>query len=155
MIRVKYPMFTLCMLYLLLVQDTTGILRISLLSSLLHEIGHVMVWIYYKKSLPELTLSPTGIGLQIVPWDFTSRQMVLLAAAGPLINLICAAAAQIYMVWGHASYWLFFFGTVNLLVGGFNLLPFGALDGRRILQAVYKLYTKGHPRNLNVKNRHY
>ena len=43
-------------------------------------------------------------------------------------------AAGVAYLWMQqsASYWGWFFWGTNLLVGGFNLLPVGPLDGKRI-----------------------
>ncbi|OUN85693.1 hypothetical protein B5G03_09385 [Gemmiger sp. An50] len=81
--------------------------------------------------LPVLELSPGGIGLCLGSAQLSPRQEGVLAAAGPAVNLIVAGAAYLWMQ-RSASYWGWFFLGTNLLVGGFNLLPVGPLDGKRI-----------------------
>lgn len=55
---------------------------------------------------------------------------LLLAAAGPGVNLLLAAGMLAWME-GPAGYGYFglWFVCTNLLVGGFNLLPLPGLDG--------------------------
>ncbi len=131
MIQLSNPILFLTGLWVALYRDHMGIVRISILCSLLHELGHVMVWVFLKRSMPELVLSPIGIGLSIYDAHFSSRQELVLAAAGPLVNFVLAIIS-----WGilsyHASYWGYFFMGANLLISLFNLLPVGCLDGKRI-----------------------
>lgn len=115
--------------------DTNGFVRIGILASLLHEAGHVLVWLIYTRSAPVLRLSLGGIGLDIQGNQLSKKQLLILAAAGPFTNFVCFAAA--FAVLQHsASYWGYFFAGANLAIGLFNLIPLGSLDGRRILQAL-------------------
>ena len=131
MIRLRQPELLLLGLWLGLTHDHLGILRISLLCSLLHESGHIAAWIVFTGMLPVLELSPGGIGLCLGSAQLSPRQEGVLAAAGPAVNLIVAGAAYLWMQ-RSASYCGWFFLGTNLLVGGFNLLPVGPLDGKRI-----------------------
>ena len=131
MIRLRQPELLLLGLWLGLTHDHLGILRISLLCSLLHESGHIAAWVVFTGTLPVLELSPGGIGLCLGSAQLSPRQEGVLAAAGPAVNLIVAGAAYLWMQ-RSASYWGWFFLGTNLLVGGFNLLPVGPLDGKRI-----------------------
>ena len=130
MIRLRQPELLLLGLWLGLTHDHLGILRISLLCSLLHESGHIAAWIGFTGMLPVLELSPGGIGLCLGSAQLSPRQEGVLAAAGPAVNLIVAGAAYLWMQ-RSASYWGWFFLGTNLLVGGFNLLPVGPLEGKR------------------------
>ena len=52
--------------------------------------------------------------------------------AGPLVNFL-AAAGMFLSAWHKASYGLYFFAAVHLCMGLYNCLPFGVLDGARLL----------------------
>lgn len=54
---------------------------------------------------------------------------VLLAAAGPLANLLACAAVLAFMQWAGYSCGGYWFACCNLLVGGSSLLPLPGLDG--------------------------
>ncbi|WP_435077993.1 metalloprotease [Halococcus sp. AFM35] len=65
----------------------------------------------------------------------TERQNGLIALAGPVMNLVLALGFAALALFGSG-----FVGTVgafgvgiNLLLAGFNMLPFGPLDGRTVL----------------------
>ena len=131
MIRLRQPEVLLLGLWFGLMHDPLGILRISLLCSLLHESGHIAAWAVFTGTLPVLELSPGGIGLCLGNARLSPCKEGVLAAAGPSVNLIAAGAAYLWMQQS-ASYWGWFFLGTNLLVGGFNLLPVGPLDGKRI-----------------------
>lgn len=131
MIRLRQPEVLLLGLWFGLMHDPLGILRISLLCSLLHESGHIAAWVIFTGTLPVLELSPGGIGLCLGNARLSPCKEGVLAAAGPSVNLIAAGAAYLWMQQS-ASYWGWFFLGTNLLVGGFNLLPVGPLDGKRI-----------------------
>lgn len=131
MIRLRQPEVLLLGLWFGLMHDPLGILRISLLCSLLHESGHIAAWVIFTGTLPVLELSPGGIGLCLGNARLSPCKEGVLAAAGPSVNLIAAGAAYLW-IQQSASYWGWFFLGTNLLVGGFNLLPVGPLDGKRI-----------------------
>ena len=136
---VHRPLLLLTLLILLLLRDHSGLARTALLASVLHETGHVLAYWCLRRELPALSLSPCGIALR---WQSgigeTPRRHLLVAAAGPAVNLLlCAGALTLMQV--QASYWGYTFAGVNLCTGLFNLLPLGGLDGARILTAVREL----------------
>ena len=62
----------------------------------------------------------------------TNLQELLLAAAGPAVNLLACAAVLAFMratAYTYGGYW---FACCNLLVGASNLLPLPGLDGAHI-----------------------
>ena len=87
------------------------------------------------KSLPVLSFSVRGIGLDACAALLSRRQTFLLALAGPLTNFVLCAAVLCAMQLS-ASYWGYFFAAANLATGLFNLLPLGDLDGHRMLQCL-------------------
>ncbi|WP_049903094.1 zinc metalloprotease [Halococcus agarilyticus] len=65
----------------------------------------------------------------------TERQNGLIALAGPVTNLVLAVAfAPLALLAGGFLGVVGAFGVgINLLLAGFNMLPFGPLDGRKVL----------------------
>ena len=136
------PLPALFWLALLLALDGTGLVRLSLLCALLHESGHVAVHLVLLHRLPRLKVSPTGICLSMRGVLLPSQKALLLAAAGPLMNLICCASAIFWMELAGYSYRVYWFAAVNLLLGTVNLLPLPSLDGQRIVEALLQIPKK-------------
>ena len=136
------PLPALFWLALLLALDGTGLVRLSLLCALLHESGHVVVYLALFHRPPRLKVSPTGICLSLRGVLLSSRRALLLAAAGPLINLLCCASAIFWMELAGYSYRGYWFAAVNLLLGTVNLLPLPGLDGQRIVEALLQIPKK-------------
>ena len=68
------------------------------------------------------------------------REMLLISLAGPLTNIMLAAAFFILGISGLAgsSIWaqaVTFALFINLILAAFNMLPFGPLDGKKIFDA--------------------
>lgn len=136
-LRLHAPLVILFVLAFVLALDGAGIARIGLLCALLHESGHILMYRHLWHHWPDLTISPLGICLLQRGLPMTAQQEFLLAAAGPLVNLLCCLAVLGWMHCVHYFYWGYWFASTNLLVGGVNLLPLPGLDGERILRSFF------------------
>ena len=86
-IRWKQPLLTLAALTLLLAFDGSGILRVGLGCAVLHECGHALAYRLLWQRWPEIEVSPFGLCLRLRGLPMTNLQELLLAAAGPAVNL--------------------------------------------------------------------
>lgn len=133
-LRLRAPLTTLFLLAAALLFDTAGVLRWGLLASVLHEGGHLALWVLLTRTPPRLVVSPAGIRLSMRGASLRQSSVRCLAAAGPLTNLGLCAVTVAAMRWvcgyTYGGYW---FASANLLVGAFNLLPLPGLDGARVL----------------------
>ena len=121
----------------------------SLISVLLHELGHAAMASRFGVRTVEIVMFPIG-GLSrmesaLLPW-----QEILVASAGPLVNLLLAGALFAYMTASHqvsqivisdlvqpsgkSALALLLYG--NVLLAAFNLLPAYPMDGGRIMRAL-------------------
>ena len=139
-LRLRMPCLTLFLLTLALLFDSTGTVRTGLCCAALHECGHIASYAFLWHRLPLLELSPFGICLRLRGQPMTARQELLLAAAGPLANLLVCAAVLLFMRGAGYSYGGYWFACCNLLVGGSNLLPLPGLDGWRIAGALHGIW---------------
>lgn len=136
-LRLRMPCLTLFLLTLALLFDSTGTVRTGLCCAALHECGHIGAYAFLWHRLPLLELSPFGICLRLRGQPMTRREQLVLSAAGPLANFLCAALTLFSME--KFSCWSFFgyrFAACHLLVGAVNLLPLPPLDGANIAAAV-------------------
>ena len=127
------PSFLLCAcLAAGLLFDPMGFLRMTLVCAFVHESGHVLAYMLCAHKLPGLHFSAGGIGLSGAE-QLPRTQELWVLAAGPLANFI-RAALLFLQLHRQASYALYFLAAVSLCTGVYNLMPFGVLDGARLLQ---------------------
>lgn len=117
----------------MLLLDTTGYMLLSLLAVAAHELGHLLA-MWGLKSVPkEVRLSVYGVTIFKSPYALP-KQELLVAAAGPLANLLFAILlGAIYGLWKVERVGVF--AMIHLVVAGFNLLPARGLDGGTLLLA--------------------
>ena len=129
------PVLLCACLAAVLLFDQLGFLRMALVCAALHESGHVLVYVLCARRLPRLRFSVEGISLSGAQ-QLSRAQELWVLAAGPMANFIFAALL-LWRLQRRASYGLYFLAAVSLCTGLYNLLPFGVLDGARILQNLF------------------
>lgn len=138
-VRVRAPLAVLFVLCFALALDSIGVVRIGLFCAVLHESGHLLMYRWQWKCWPDLEISPGGICLRLRGVPLTPQREFLLAAAGPLCNLLTCCGMLGWMeLTGQYSYLGYWFASANLLVGGMNLLPLPGLDGARMLHSFWR-----------------
>ena len=121
----------------------------SLVSVLLHELGHAWVASRFGIKTTEIVMFPIG-GLSRMERMLPPTAEICVALAGPLVNVLLAGGIFAYMVSTHVTaiihvadllqpngknpLALLLYG--NILLAGFNLLPAFPMDGGRILRAL-------------------
>src|ERR1043166_6403971 len=109
----------------------------------LHEFGHAIAAKGYGINTPDITLLPIGgvARLERIPEE--PKQELVIAIAGPLVNVIIAAC--LYLVTGSRGHvmsgvqsedMLIGIRQINILLVLFNLLPAFPMDGGRVLRAL-------------------
>lgn len=130
-----------------------GLLFIILLflCVVLHELGHALMARRFGVHTPDITLLPIGgvARLERIPEE--PKQELLIAIAGPLVNLVIAAVLLFVVRVQVASSDLVDLNTprvalmaklasVNIFLVLFNLLPAFPMDGGRILRALLAMH---------------
>ena len=107
--------------------DDIGMTLLTLLSALLHELGHIFAITFFVNkgfSFPKAVIS----GLRIkIDTPLSYREEILVCLFGPLANLI---AFLIFLPFFYE------FAIINLATAVSNLLPMPDYDGEKILFAV-------------------
>lgn len=114
--------------------DTASLLRMTLLCAAFHEAAHIAAYCLCTKRLPKITLHMGGIALNRTAYLNANQEKIVLLC-GPLANFLLAAVLA-WRVNQTASYTLWFLLCVSFCTGCYNLLPFGALDGARLLKSI-------------------
>ena len=91
------PLLLCGALYLLLWSDASGFLRIGLYAAVLHEMGHILVYLALFRRLPVIEVTMTGFCMRTRGQALTRGQTFLLAAAGPGTNALLAAVWAVRM----------------------------------------------------------
>lgn len=128
-------LLVLGLLTIALAFDPAHLLSMALLAAFLHECGHALVFVLLTGHRPCLRPDGLGVSLSVAQTTLSTRQECWLLLAGPGANLI-ATGVTICLMQHSASYGGWFFACANLLLGLFNLLPVGYLDGGRLLRCL-------------------
>lgn len=104
-------------------------------STLLHECGHITAAALLKKTPREITVLPMGISISYSEIG-SYRDICLVALAGPFMNLLTAAAVPLFSLSSDfAAYALLF----SLSLAAMNLIPLSFFDGGSALCAVISM----------------
>src|SRR5208283_3348630 len=133
--------------------DSTLFIVLLFLCVVLHEFGHILAARRYGIEAPVVTLLPIGgvASMQRLPSD--PRQELVVALAGPAVNLVIAVA--LILVMGslrpgelaeidnpHLSL-MGRLAAANLFLALFNLIPAFPMDGGRVLHALLAMRIGG------------
>jgi Zn-dependent protease/CBS domain-containing protein len=114
-------------------------------SVLVHELGHALVGRRFGVPVDEILLFVFGGSARLEQEAPGPGAEIVIAIAGPLVNLVIGAAClvpwlvidassgDVLVAIGTLSFWV---GASNLFLAAINLLPAFPLDGGRLLRAV-------------------
>lgn len=95
-------------------------------SLFLHEAGHIVLIGLLKEKINIFYIIPFGFSCRLKNQSkMEKKKMLKILWAGPVTSFIVA---------GLAFFWTKDFAIINLIIGIFNLLPLGSLDGGRIFR---------------------
>ena len=105
-----------------------------MLFALLHELAHMFAGLCLKLKPRTLAIEPLGIGIEFEDFKNTEKNKIIIAIAGPALNLILAILFAFINI-KHQNLII----NINILIAIGNLLPVYPLDGGRILKSIIKM----------------
>lgn len=126
-IRVSLDFSFFAVVGVFLAFDKSGYGLCCLCACFCHELGHLLAMALEKKPPKEMIFSGGGI---CIKQRYDASTLVL--GAGCAVNF--CLFALFCLVLPRDSIYKLLFGGANLIIGIFNLLPMGELDGKRLLE---------------------
>lgn len=118
--------------------NTGDEIRYGIIFSLIHEIGHLIA-VFLCGETPEL-IRFGAFGMTIVRKnDITQdyKKEFITALSGPMMNFLCSGIfCLFYLVFGNSLF--LSLSIINIIIGGFNIMPIFLLDGGRALESLLK-----------------
>jgi len=108
--------------------DNTGYGFLSLLACLVHEAGHLTAMIMLGEKPREIMFGGGGVKIAAAG---ASKNPLFVLIAGSFVNI--SLFLILYTVLPKTDIYPIMFAVLNLIIGVFNLLPIGCLDGKHIL----------------------
>ena len=109
--------------------NKTKVFLLCLVALIIHEAGHIITIYILKEKVSIFHILPLGFCCRLKNQNRISNEnMIKILLFGPVTS-ICVAGLFL---------WTKEFSIVNLMIGLFNLLPFGNLDGGRVVKIIEK-----------------
>jgi stage IV sporulation protein FB len=112
--------------------DRQAIVPLALVACACHELGHYVAIRLLGGDIKQINLTAIGAEMVLLRPLCGWRECVA-ALAGPVVNLLLALC---FSRWESGST----FVGLNLVLGCFNLMPVGRLDGGRVLDYILSLF---------------
>ncbi len=123
--------------------DNMNIFKYCLVSSVFHEIRHIISYRYFIKKWPRIDVSIFGFRMQN---DVSyNKYNIFILSAGPLINLFLVFLA-LFSNNIYPSLMWYSFASVNIIILILNVLPVYYLDGGQILYILSPFYQRNYIR---------
>ena len=132
-VRVKLSFFLLTLLALFSFLDKSNLIILAILSSFIHELGHIVAAHLLGCGVKQIDFTPCGIKMILAkPLSLVNTyKKIVVLSAGCAVNLILFT---IFLAFNQKN-----IALINLSIAIFNLIPVTTLDGGRILRELLGL----------------
>lgn len=109
-----------------------------------HEYGHALAAKRYDITTHDIVITPVGGVARIVNLFANPKQEIVIAIAGPLVNIVYFCIGMLLYAFEipYVHYFVYYFCLINIIMGVFNLIPAYPMDGGRVLRAILTYVTK-------------
>lgn len=141
--NIKFNLNIFLFLILFLITNQLEIYALIMIFALIHELAHMICGVVLGLKPDTLRIMPFGFSIEFKPnlkdynkkiakSNLLSLKKILIALAGPLVNLIIVILGIIFNIDNNIVF-------SNLLILLFNLIPIYPLDGGRVLKNLFKI----------------
>ncbi len=132
-IKIEITFLFVAFISFVILIDVSSNVLITVLSSMLHEIGHLFTMISLGNKPQKVRFELTGINIiRNQEIAISTKNEILISFGGPFVNALMTLASSVILVFFNNEV-LLTFACINLILMTFNLLPVKKLDGGRIL----------------------
>lgn len=131
--------------FILLISLLSGLFKYILIISLIvlvHECGHILVCLYFKRSITSVEILPFGGLIKID--SFISENIyedMLISIAGIFMQVVLGIIVFLLYKYNLINIWYYdTFKMYNVIIILFNLLPLCPLDGYKIVKLISELF---------------
>lgn len=118
------------------------LILVCLISSLLHEIGHLFFIFKYSRCPSAIRVYPYEIKMECTIKNISVKQDVMITSAGIIVNFLLSIVLYVlYIVFGFSIFLQI--ALCNLSIGLFNLLPIASTDGGQLLNILLSQFLGG------------
>lgn len=135
--QIKINIQIFAMIIVLILTKQIEIYAWLMLFIAIHEFAHMFTGLILKLKPKTLEIEPFGIGIVFESFENTDKNKIIIAMAGPIVNLLIALIFC-FIQMKHQNLII----NSNLLLAIFNLIPIYPLDGGRILKSIIKMTSK-------------
>lgn len=126
--KIKIGFLTVCTIVGYLLSNALFALA-AILAATIHELAHIGMARFFGISFRELAITPFGASLTPASLLGSYREELLIVAAGPFANILCAG---LILPLAEIPFFFFFLAS-SLFFAALNLLPVSGFDGGRML----------------------
>ena len=124
---------------LLFLTDKTGMMSITALAVIIHELGHIAAMKLLSAMPRRIELKPAVLHIIKPKGALSYKKEIAILAAGPLAGAITAAISAAMYFFADKNEMFLWFCTSNMALTAFNMLPISELDGGKILEYVLSI----------------
>lgn len=135
--QIKINIQIFAMIILLILTKQIEIYAWLMLFALIHELAHMFIGILLRLKPKTLEIQAFGIGIVFESFENTERNKIIIAIAGPAINILFAIIFSFINIKSSGL-----IVNANLLLAICNLIPIYELDGGKILKAILEMKDK-------------
>ena len=131
-IHINIDFYFIIMCFILLLGSLFDF-SISIILSIIHELGHILFMKIYKIRINRINITPFSVDIihnsSFIPY----KKEIIILLFGPLINIFLSLLFFVLYTLSPNQNLFKYISIQSLLIGFINLIPISSLDGGRIL----------------------